>query len=53
MVNQTIRQVAKMDTGDLQQKEFSDDNLYQLGTGFLGLMYKFLFPMFLALDSLY
>lgn len=50
MVNQTIQQVAKVDFSGFQQKEFSDDNLDQLGTGSIGLMYQFLFPMFSSQD---
>lgn len=52
MVNQTIQQVAKVDFSGFQQNEFSDDNLDQLGTGSIGLMYQFLFPMFSAQDFL-
>lgn len=52
MMNQTIKQVEKVDSSDFQQKEFSDD-LDQLVIGFIGLMYLFLFPMFSAQGLFY
>lgn len=52
-MNHTIEQVEKVDSSDFQQNEFSDDNLDQLVTGFIGLMYLFLFPMFSAQGLFY
>lgn len=53
MMDQTIQQIEKVDSSDFQQKEFSDDNLYQLVIGFIVLMCLFLFPMFSAQGLFY